>query len=546
MGNFKQHVTCSTVTGIVIGGIAYQFGFSLPTCLLSAGLCSMAGMLPDIDSDSSRSFQECIYFAAGLCAVLFVDRLRQFSIDRDMIMLSGAMMFLFVRFGVGDMIKKMTAHRGMFHSIPAAVFSGQIVFFLTTGTIEERIFKGFALSAGYLSHLILDEICSIDSTGKQLRLKKSFGTALKFYDGKRMGITMALYGAIGFMGILVVGNPEALGDFDAVEEKLLAEIKSSDHSLHDIMTALTHIRSGKIYVPPSGKSGSDTSELPQSILQELSQLQDESIPGIPQENQIDSVVSSYPSKISEHHFFSKLRNGNRTATETPTTPSIAERMYPDNQNQREANLQSLASLQPLSTNPAPYQAAMPAQTSYQQTSYQQPIQTNSLSDLPMAQQESVPLLPFELQGFQQTSLRSETSMPNQSAGTEHNLSPYELAMQSHQNPNNDSSGQNNPDNILYNNYSKNQSERNNNPRSYVPPFLQASPQQDSATPGYRNNYTEQDVRNASSNDGSASNPYSLSGNDFAPRKRHQPGDMNRGPAQLVFPDPNQNNEFLNE
>lgn len=214
MGSFKQHVTCSTVTGIVIGGLAYQYGFSLPTCLLAGGLCSMAGMLPDIDSDTSRSFQECIYLAAGLCAFLVVQRLRAFDTDPDVIMLGGAGMFLFVRFVVGEFIKKSTAHRGMFHSIPAAIFSGQITFFISAGTATERLLKALALTTGYLSHLILDEICSIDSTGKELRLKKSFGTAMKFYDSKRAPAALILYAAIVFLGMTAVKQPELIEQFE--------------------------------------------------------------------------------------------------------------------------------------------------------------------------------------------------------------------------------------------------------------------------------------------------------------------------------------------
>ncbi|MDR0611766.1 MAG: metal-dependent hydrolase [Planctomycetaceae bacterium] len=189
----------------MLGGIGYSFGLPLPTCLLSGGLCSIAGMFPDIDSDTSRSFQECIYLVAGIAAVLFVQRLRQLSIEPDMVLLGGGGMFLFVRFGIGELVKRTTTHRGIFHSIPAAVFSGQITFFLSTGTPEERIFKAFALSSGYLSHLILDEMCSVDSNG---RVKKSFGTALKWGDSKKMAATLVLYFLVVCLGTAAFNNPD--------------------------------------------------------------------------------------------------------------------------------------------------------------------------------------------------------------------------------------------------------------------------------------------------------------------------------------------------
>lgn len=187
----------------MLGGIGYSFDLPLPTCLLSAGLCSIAGMFPDIDSDTSRSFQECIYLVAGIAAVLFVQRLRQLMINPDWVMLGGGTMLLFVRFGVGELVKKTTAHRGMFHSIPSAVFAGQITYFLTTGIPEERLFKAFAISVGYLSHLILDEICSVDSNG---RVKKSFGTALKWFNPKKKLITLILYAMVSGMGITMFNS----------------------------------------------------------------------------------------------------------------------------------------------------------------------------------------------------------------------------------------------------------------------------------------------------------------------------------------------------
>jgi membrane-bound metal-dependent hydrolase YbcI (DUF457 family) len=218
MGSFRQHITCSTVTGIALGGIGIVAGLPLPVCLVSAGLCSAAGMLPDIDSDTSRSFQECIYLAAGLGAILLVQRLRHYQLDHDIILFAGAAMFFFIRFGVGWFIKKMTAHRGMIHSIPMAILSGEITYLLATGTTTERLIKASALIAGFLSHLILDEVFSIDSTGrlfKPFRLKRSFGTALKFSDTKHKFSTLAIYAIAGLLGYMVFGEVSGNLNFNA-------------------------------------------------------------------------------------------------------------------------------------------------------------------------------------------------------------------------------------------------------------------------------------------------------------------------------------------
>ena len=224
MGNFQQHITCSTATGIAVGGIAYHFGFPPPVCLVSAGLCSFAGMLPDIDSDTSRSFQECIYLTAGIGCILTASRLRHFGIDPDTAMLGGAFIFLLIRFGLAPLIKKMTVHRGMIHSIPMAILAGEMVFFVVTGTVAERLVKAAALVAGFLSHLILDEVYSIDSTGAALRIKKSFGTALKWTNPKRQGSVTLIYSLIVLFGFAAFSNPEVI-------EQLNGGVQTAEQSL---------------------------------------------------------------------------------------------------------------------------------------------------------------------------------------------------------------------------------------------------------------------------------------------------------------------------
>ena len=217
LGNFQQHITCSTATGIAVGGIAYHFGFDVPVCLVSAGLCSFAGMLPDLDSDTSKSFQECMYLTAGIGCILTASRLRFHGADPDLAMLGGAFMFLFIRFIVATWVKKITVHRGMIHSIPMAILAGQLVFFAVTGEIHDRLVKAAALTIGYLSHLVLDEVYSVDTKGGTLRLKRSFGTALKWTNPKQMSAVTAIYGLIFCLGFAMCTHPEAIEEISGIE-----------------------------------------------------------------------------------------------------------------------------------------------------------------------------------------------------------------------------------------------------------------------------------------------------------------------------------------
>jgi hypothetical protein len=68
----------------------------------------------------------------------------------------------------------------MFHSIPAALIAGLLVYLsYHHPSIRMRIFLAIGVIIGYLSHLVLDEIWSVDFHGVAIRLSKSAGSALK-------------------------------------------------------------------------------------------------------------------------------------------------------------------------------------------------------------------------------------------------------------------------------------------------------------------------------------------------------------------------------
>lgn len=184
MANFRTHITASTVLGIGYGAGAYfAYGVPWPTCAVAAGLCSVSGMMPDIDSDSSTPQRESMAFASAVVPMMLVHRFQHLGMTHEMILLAGAAVYLFIRFGAAALLRWYTVHRGMFHSIPAALVFGEVAFLLASGDDYLRLFTAGAVVIGYMSHLLLDEIWSIE-WARGLHLKSSFGTALKLYgDG---------------------------------------------------------------------------------------------------------------------------------------------------------------------------------------------------------------------------------------------------------------------------------------------------------------------------------------------------------------------------
>ena len=143
--------------------------------------------------------------------MLLLHRMHSLLLKPDEMALIGIGVYLFVRFGLTNMIRKYTVHRGMFHSIPAGlVFAG--VAFLIVGDsfdINIRYFKAGAVLAGFMSHLILDEIYSVEWKGGAWRLKKSSGTAVKLW-GDDAWANFTTYTKLIIVAGIILGEPSVM------------------------------------------------------------------------------------------------------------------------------------------------------------------------------------------------------------------------------------------------------------------------------------------------------------------------------------------------
>lgn len=207
MAGFKTHLTVSTLTGVGYGAAAHLL-YDVPSasCVLAGGLCSVSGMLPDIDSDSGRPLKESLAFGSAVVPMMLIERLRGLDVSSEWLVLAGAAVYLFIRFALGELIRRVTVHRGMFHSLPAAVIFGELAFLLASGSVELRIFKAGGVVIGYLSHLVLDEFYSIEWYRGRLRLKRSFGTALKLF-GHKWWANGSAYAKLALLTFLALKEP---------------------------------------------------------------------------------------------------------------------------------------------------------------------------------------------------------------------------------------------------------------------------------------------------------------------------------------------------
>lgn len=205
MADFKTHITGSAILGTAYGFVAYvEFGVPPAHCMVAGALCTVAGMLPDLDSKSGIPQREMLCFVSVLIPMLMMFRFQELGLSSEHMVFVAGIMYVLIRFGVGALFKKYTKHRGMWHSVPAALAAAMLTYLVClSGDNHIRLFKAWAVFIGFILHLFLDEVYSVDLMGR--RLKKSWGTALKFF-GKDTLANIVVYGKVAALALMIAND----------------------------------------------------------------------------------------------------------------------------------------------------------------------------------------------------------------------------------------------------------------------------------------------------------------------------------------------------
>jgi hypothetical protein len=208
MAGFKTHIATSTALGVALGTTAStMYDVPVSSCLLGGALCSVSGMLPDLDSDSGTPLRESVAFASAVVPMLMLNRFKEMGLSNEAIVLAGAAVYLLIRFGIGRWFCRWTVHRGMFHSIPAMAIVGEIAYLVCHHENHAiQLFFAGAVMLGFASHLVLDEIWSVDL--RRLRLKSSFGTAIKFWSDCWWA-NLLTYATVVMLGLMIGEEPSS-------------------------------------------------------------------------------------------------------------------------------------------------------------------------------------------------------------------------------------------------------------------------------------------------------------------------------------------------
>jgi membrane-bound metal-dependent hydrolase YbcI (DUF457 family) len=203
MASYRGHLLFASALGgaYAAAGLG-QFHFDWGPVCLAAAVTTVAGLLPDLDSDSGVPVREMFGLAAVVVPLLLYRRLeRTFGFSPEQTLVILGLVYVFIRYGLSSVFKRFTVHRGMFHSIPAMLIAGMAVYLLYhSDQFWQRVYLAGGVMLGFLSHLVLDELYSVDFMGLRVRLNRYAGSALKFFSPS-LTATLITYGILAGMGV---------------------------------------------------------------------------------------------------------------------------------------------------------------------------------------------------------------------------------------------------------------------------------------------------------------------------------------------------------
>jgi len=209
MAGYREHISVSGLLGAAYGsGAVFLFGFTPVQGALAGVLTWVAGMLPDLDSQTGKPVREIFGLVAAVVPFEMMGHLFKWGGNAEGATLLAVLLYAAIRFGGAMILGRLAVHRGMFHSIPALLIAAELAFLgYRSDSVIVKLLMGAGVGLGFLSHLLLDELYSVEWSGVRLRLNKAAGSAMKLVGRQFLPnvVTYALLAVLTYATLIDLG-----------------------------------------------------------------------------------------------------------------------------------------------------------------------------------------------------------------------------------------------------------------------------------------------------------------------------------------------------
>lgn len=205
MATSQSHFSFALIVALLYAAAAaLLFQFRAELVLLASVLVVLAGMLPNIDQSGSNQERETACIVAALVPLLcleFFPSITQGGVPRVALVVVAC--YVLTRLIVVRVLKHCTTHRGMVHSVPAAIIAAEVTYLLFWDLQwQGKVLLAFATFTGFSTHLLIDAYGNLDLIKAAKGERESKPKVLKFF-GATAKSTFLAYATMFVLGWFV-------------------------------------------------------------------------------------------------------------------------------------------------------------------------------------------------------------------------------------------------------------------------------------------------------------------------------------------------------
>lgn len=239
MADFRTHLFWGLGGGTLLALTALQQHQLAPVEAVSVvALGGLGGVIPDLDSSTGKPLKILFQVLSIVIPLALYPHIKpKIGKEISYVLIFFIIVFSIVYYLIYPMMKKMTSHRGIMHSIPFAVLCGELIYLLfysnaylfPKASKSMPFYFGTAVFIGCFIHLVLDEFYSLTFDGVIPKKNNFTGKALSLFKEKSPRITLIVYILMIIAALIIrshdLNYQEVLGLFKGTHKIQLIRIR---------------------------------------------------------------------------------------------------------------------------------------------------------------------------------------------------------------------------------------------------------------------------------------------------------------------------------